>query len=177
MVIKLIYDLGARSFWIHNTGPIGCFPAILTSFPKAERDRYGCATQYNEVVEYFNQKLKEALAQLHIKLPLAAITYVDIYSSKLDLFRNLEKYGFELPLINCCGYGGKYNYTPGVGCGGQTKNIDGEEIFVGCERPSTRVILDGTHFTEAPNKVVFDLISTGAFSDPPIPLNMSCSRN
>ncbi|XP_057428034.1 GDSL esterase/lipase ENOD8-like [Lotus japonicus] len=118
--VKLLYDLGARSFWIHNTGPIGCLPDILTRFPKAERDRYGCATQYNEVAEYFNQNLKEALAQLRGKLPLAAITYVDIYSPKLDLFRNPEKYGFELPLINCCGYGGKYNYSPG-GCGGKNK--------------------------------------------------------
>ncbi|XP_057428033.1 GDSL esterase/lipase ENOD8-like [Lotus japonicus] len=175
--IKLIYDLGARSFWIHNTGPIGCLPAILTNFPKAERDCYGCATQYNEVAEYFNKKLKEALAQLRQELPLAAIAYVDIYSPKLDLFRNHEKYGFEIPLINCCGYGGKYNYTDGVACG-QNIKVDGEEIFVGsCESPSTKVIWDGTHYTEAANKIVFDLISTGAFSDPPIPLNMSCSKN
>jgi hypothetical protein len=46
-----------------------------------------------------------------------------------------------------------------------------------CDNPSVRVDWDGVHYTEAANKFVFDRISTGAFSDPPIPLNMACHRN
>ncbi|KAI5355303.1 hypothetical protein L3X38_008198 [Prunus dulcis] len=72
--IKKIYDLGARSFWIHNTGPIGCLPTILANFP-AQEDEAGCAKSYNEVAQHFNQKLKEATVQLRKALPLAAITY------------------------------------------------------------------------------------------------------
>ncbi|XP_047179460.1 esterase-like [Vigna umbellata] len=174
--IKNIYNLGARSFWIHNTGPVGCLPLILTNFESAERDKYGCAKSYNEVARSFNQNLKEALAHLRKDLPTAAITYVDIYSAKYSLFRDPKKYGFELPLVACCGYGGKYNFSNSVGCGGTIK-VNDNDIFVGsCERPSVRVIWDGIHYTEAANKVVFDQISSGAFTDPPIPLNMACHR-
>jgi len=68
-------------------------PLILANFPSAIKDSYGCAKQYNEVSQYFNQKLKEALSQLRKDLPLAAITYVDIYSPKYSLFQNPKKYG------------------------------------------------------------------------------------
>ena len=82
--------------------------------------------------------------------------------------------GFELPLVACCGYGGMYNDSSSVGCGG-TITVNGSQIFVGsCEHPSVRVNWDGVHYTEAANKFVFDQISTGAFSDPPIPLKMAC---
>lgn len=175
--IKNIYNMGARSFWIHNTGPIGCLPLILANFPSAERDSYDCAKAYNEVAQSFNHNLKEALAQLRTELPLAAITYVDIYSAKYLLFKNPKKYGFELPHVACCGYGGTYNFSQSVGCGG-TIQVNGTNIVVGsCERPSVRVVWDGTHYTEAANKVVFDLISSGAFTDPPIPLKRACKRN
>jgi len=65
----------------------------LANFPSAIKDSYGCAKQYNEVSQYFNLKLKEALAQLRSDLPLAAITYVDVYSPKYSLFQNPKKYG------------------------------------------------------------------------------------
>ncbi|XP_059433932.1 esterase-like isoform X2 [Corylus avellana] len=174
--VKAIYDVGARSFWIHNTGPLGCLPYILTNFLSAQRDSHGCAKPYNDVAQYFNYKLKEAIVQLRIDLPLAAITHVDIYSAKYSLFSESNKHGFEFPLVACCGYGGKYNYSNSVRCGG-TITVNGSQIFVGsCEHPSVRVNWDGFHYTEAANKFVFNQISTGAFSDPPIPLKMACHR-
>ncbi|XP_019455186.1 PREDICTED: esterase-like [Lupinus angustifolius] len=175
--VKNIYNLGARSFWIHNTGPLGCLSLFLTKFPSAEKDEYGCAKANNEVAQYFNQQLKEALAQLRKEFPDAAITYVDIYSAKLSLFQDPKKYGFELPHVACCGYGGEYNFDSGEYCGG-TINVNGTNILVGsCKNPSARILWDGIHYTEAANKVVFDKISTGAFSDPPVPLNMTCHRS
>ena len=76
----------------------------------------------------------------------------------------------------CCGYGGKYNHG-NIMCG-RRGIVNGTEIFVGsCENPSTRISWDGIHYTDAANKVVFDQISSGAFSDPPIPLNEACYRN
>ncbi|KAL6210271.1 hypothetical protein ACLB2K_015504 [Fragaria x ananassa] len=177
--IKKIYDLGARNFWIHNTGPIGCLPYVLVRFPAADKDEAGCAKAYNEVCQHFNQELKQAIVQLRKDLPLAAFTYVDVYSVKYSLFKEPQKYGFELPLVACCGYGGKYNYNSSAGCG-TTITVNGSQIFVGsCKNPSTRVNWDGIHYTEAAAKFVFDKISTGAYSDPPLPLKQAChsSRN
>ncbi|XP_038714985.1 uncharacterized protein LOC120008668 [Tripterygium wilfordii] len=174
--VKNIYKLGGRSFWIHNTGPVGCLPYILANFLSAERDNVGCAKSYNEVAQYFNYKLREAVFQLRNDFQDGAFTYVDIYSAKYSLFKEPKRYGFELPLVACCGYGGQYNYSDSVGCGGTT-TINGTQIFVGsCERPNVRVNWDGIHYTEAAAKFVFDQISTGNLSDPPIPLRMACHR-
>ncbi|KDO80650.1 hypothetical protein CISIN_1g021807mg [Citrus sinensis] len=174
--VKSIYNLGARSFWIHNTGPIGCLPYILANFPSA-KDSAGCAKPYNEVAKNFNLKLKEAVVQLRKDFPSAAFTYVDVYSVKYSLFRNPKRYGFELPTVACCGYGdNEYNYSGTAECG-QLATVNGTQFIVGsCDRPSVRVNWDGIHYTEAAAKFVFDRISTGAFSDPRIPLKMACRR-
>ncbi|PQM37514.1 esterase-like [Prunus yedoensis var. nudiflora] len=175
--IKKIYDFGARSFWIHNTGPIGCLPYVLATYPSAQKDEVGCAKSYNEVAQHFNHKLRVAIVQLRKDLPLATFTYVDVYSVKYSLYKEPKRYGFELPLVACCGYGGKYNFNSSAECGG-TVEVNGSQIFVGsCKRPSARVNWDGIHYTEAAAKFVFDKISTGAFSDPPFPLKQACHRN
>lgn len=59
----------------------------------AQVDKYGCASPYNEVAQYFNLRLKEAIAELRKALPLAAITYVDIYSVKYSLISRAKKLG------------------------------------------------------------------------------------
>lgn len=175
--VKNIYGTGARSFWIHNTGPIGCLPYILGVLPIIEYDSAGCAKPYNEVAQYFNRKLKEAVVKLRKELPLAAFTLVDIYSIKFQLISNPAKYGFELPLVACCAYGNnKYNY--GIAGCGSTVTINGTQVFVGsCKRPSVRVNWDGVHSTDAFANYIFDQIATGKFSDPPITLREACHRN
>ncbi|XVF36909.1 hypothetical protein REPUB_Repub19eG0099400 [Reevesia pubescens] len=171
--IKSIYNLGARSFWVYNIRPIGCFPQILTSFPAAEKDSAGCAKPYNELVQHYNVELKKGLAQLKNEFPPATIVYVDIYSALYSLYTSPAKYGFQLPLVACCGYGGKYNYSRAASCG-ETLSFNGTNIMVGsCKDPSVRVNWDGIHFTEAANKFVFDRVSTGDFCDPPIPLKLA----
>ncbi|KAK4274009.1 hypothetical protein QN277_017303 [Acacia crassicarpa] len=50
-------------------------------------------------------------------------------------------------------------------------------VVVGaCENPSVRVNWDGYHFTEVANRFLFNRISTGAFSDPRLPLSSPCCR-
>ncbi|KAK4282060.1 hypothetical protein QN277_013481 [Acacia crassicarpa] len=176
-VVEYAYDHGGRSFWIHNTGPVGCLPYILDLHPEktTRMDRAGCAAPYNEVAQYFNRQLKAAVLQLREELPLAAITYVDVYSVKYSLISQAKKHGFMEPLRACCGHGGKYNYNKNIGCGGKVK-IHGKEVLVGkpCKDPSVWVNWDGVHYTQAANKWVFEQIVGGSFSDPPIPLNKAC---
>ncbi|KAI7997614.1 GDSL esterase/lipase [Camellia lanceoleosa] len=178
-VIKYIYNQGGRSFWIHNTGPVGCLPYIMDRLPitAGQVDKAGCSGPFNDVAQYFNVKLKETVVRLRMDLPMAAITYIDVYSVKYSLISQATKHGFVHPLQACCGHGGKYNYNKHIGCGGK-KTVHGKEILVGkpCKDPSVMLNWDGVHFTEAANKWIFDQIVDGSFSDPPIPLHMACHR-
>ncbi|KAM7487248.1 hypothetical protein LguiB_024732 [Lonicera macranthoides] len=178
-VVKDIYDQGGRYFWIHNTGPVGCLPYVMDRLPitAGQVDKAGCSSPFNQVAQYFNRGLKEAVVQLRKDLRLAAITYVDVYAVKYALISQAKRHGFEHPLRACCGHGGKYNYNMHVGCGGKIK-VKGKDVLLGkaCKDPSVMINWDGVHFTQAANKWVFDQIVDGSFSDPPIPLKMACHR-
>lgn len=178
-IVKNIYDQGGRSFWIHNTGPVGCLPYVMDRLliTAAQVDEAGCATPFNEVAQYFNWKLKEAVYQLRKELPKAALTYVDIYTLKYDLISHAKRHGFEHPLRACCGHGGKYNFNARLGCGSKIR-VKGKEIMIArsCNDPSVMINWDGVHYTQAANKWVFDRIVDGSYSDPLIPLKMACHR-
>ncbi|MQM23081.1 hypothetical protein Taro_056142 [Colocasia esculenta] len=177
IAIKSVYGGGGRYFWIHNTGPFGCLPYVLERLPvmAAQVDRAGCAAPFNAVARAFNAQLKETVRLLRRDLPLAAFTYVDVYSAKYTLLSQASKYGFKRPLVSCCGHGGKYNYNRNHGCGSKVV-VNGTAAVLGksCDDPSERIIWDGVHYTEAANKWVFDRIADGHFSDPPLPVAMAC---
>ncbi|KAI3516121.1 hypothetical protein L1887_15031 [Cichorium endivia] len=179
-IVKNVYARGGRAFWIHNTGPVGCLPYIMDRYliTTAQVDEYGCAAPYNDVAQYFNKKLKDAVIQLRKILPLAAITYVDVYSVKYSLVAQSEKLGFGDPFLVCCGHGGKYNFNNARRCG-STITVNGKEILIAksCEDPSSLIIWDGIHYTEAANKWIYSQIASGAFSDPPVSLKMACHKN
>ncbi|KAL2950246.1 hypothetical protein AAZX31_20G217600 [Glycine max] len=42
--LKKLYDSGARNFWIHNTGPLGCLPQVVAKFGTnpSKLDELGC---------------------------------------------------------------------------------------------------------------------------------------
>ncbi|OWM89693.1 GDSL esterase/lipase At3g26430-like [Punica granatum] len=178
-IIKYVYGEGGRYFWIHNTGPVGCLPYVMDRIPvlASQIDSAGCASPFNEVAQDFNRGLKKVVDQLRKELPLAAITYVDVYSVKYSLISQPKKHGFTEPLRACCGHGGKYNYNKNHGCGSKiTKG--GHEVLIGksCKDPQHYVNWDGVHFTEAANKQIFDHIVSGLLSDNKTPLRMACHR-
>ncbi|CAL9093960.1 unnamed protein product, partial [Musa textilis] len=178
-VIKAVYGLGGRFFWIHNTGPFGCLPYVLDRYPlrAPEVDHVGCGAPFNEVARLFNLKLKETVMQLRKRFPRAVFTYVDVYTVKYTLISQARTHGFEHPLVACCGHGGKYNFNVHWGCGA-TAVVNHTKVLISksCEDPSKRICWDGYHYTEAANRWVYDQIVKGAFSDPPIPVTMACSE-
>ncbi|ONK71937.1 uncharacterized protein A4U43_C04F13940 [Asparagus officinalis] len=181
-VIKNIYEIGGRNFWIHNTGPLGCLPFFLVrvNLTPTNLDSAGCWIPYNKLAQQFNAKLYNTVIELRREFPLAAFTYVDVYSVKYLLISQAQKYGFEEPLTACCGYGGgKLNVDTRVRCGATGKNVDGTKYLLSnlCKNPLKRVSWDGVHYTEAAAKWVFDRISTGEYSDPPNSLNTVCHIN
>jgi hypothetical protein len=51
----------------------------------AQIDKFGCATPFNEVAQYFNHKLKEIVVKLREELLKATVVYVDVYTVKYTL--------------------------------------------------------------------------------------------
>ncbi|KAE8665017.1 GDSL esterase/lipase [Hibiscus syriacus] len=166
--IEKLYQQGARMFWIHNTGPIGCLPVfVINSPPKPENaDQTGCIKSYNELAQEFNKQLKDMISRLRTKLHGARLTYVDIYSAKYSLISEAHKYGFVDPFINCCGRFGDYH----IECG-KSAVVNGTEIFgASCSDPSKHISWDGIHYTEAANHWILSSIKlmvfkTGPFSE------------
>lgn len=93
--VQSIYGNGGRYFWIHNTGPFGCLPYVLERVPilASQVDKTGCGVPFNEVAQLFNKKLKGTVAQLRDQFPLAAFTYVDVYSVKYSLISQARNHG------------------------------------------------------------------------------------
>ncbi|KAE9601255.1 hypothetical protein Lal_00023777 [Lupinus albus] len=174
------YREGGRSFWIHNTGPLGCLPYMLDGFPElaAQADMFGCSKPLNEMSQYYNLKLKETITRMRKEMPKATFIYVDMYKVKYTLITHAHEYGFEQGIIACCGNGGKYNFNDAARCGA-TKLVDGKKVIIAnsCKYPNVRIIWDGIHYTEAANHWFFKQIVNGSFSDPPIPLNMACNSH
>ncbi|KAL9253657.1 GDSL esterase/lipase-like protein [Drosera capensis] len=170
--IKRLYNAGARNFWIHNTGPLGCLAQNIAKFgtDPSKLDEIGCVIDHNQAAKSFNSQLHQLCQSLRGQYADVNVTYVDIYSIKLDLIANSSQHGFEQPIMVCCGYGGPpLNYDSRVGCGG-TAVINGTTATSkACNDSSKYVNWDGIHYTEAANHFIVSQILTGLYSDPPSP--------
>ncbi|XP_039128114.1 GDSL esterase/lipase At1g54790 [Dioscorea cayenensis subsp. rotundata] len=168
--IRKLYEQGARRFWIHNTGPLGCLPQNIAFFGKdpSKLDELGCVSSHNRAARLLNLQLHALCTKLQAEFSNASITYVDVFSIKFDLIANYSRYGFEHPIAACCGYGGPpLNYDSRVGCG-QTKTLNGNTVSANvCNDTTEYINWDGIHYTEAANLHVSSQILTGKYSDPP----------
>ncbi|KAI9072131.1 hypothetical protein K1719_045908 [Acacia pycnantha] len=174
--VQYLYKEGARTFWIHNTGPIGCLPVAIhsTHNPKPGYvDQNGCVNYQNDMAKEFNEKLNNTVVTLRSQLPDASLTYVDLFSAKYYLISNAKKEGFVDPAKFCCGY---HENGIDIWCGNKG-TVNGTEIFAGsCEDPSSYISWDGVHYTEAANHWIADRIINGSFSVPPIAITHSCHK-
>nr|GME09704.1 GDSL esterase/lipase At1g54790 [Ipomoea batatas] len=169
--IQELYEEGARNFWVHNTGPLGCLAQNIAKFGSdpSKLDGLGCVSAHNEAANLFNLQLHSVCKKLQAQYSDANITYVDIFTIKSNLIANYSTNGFEQPLMACCGVGGPpLNYDSRVACG-QTKVLNGTTVTAGgCNNSSAYINWDGIHYTEAANQYVADQIKTGKYSDPPL---------
>ncbi|EEE54472.1 GDSL esterase/lipase LIP-4 [Oryza sativa Japonica Group] len=166
--IQTLYDNGSRNFWVHGTGALGCLPQKL-SIPRkndSDLDSNGCLKTYNRAAVTFNAALGSLCDQLSTQMKDATIVYTDLFPLKYDLIANRTKYGFDKPLMTCCGYGGPpYNYNITIGC--QDKNAS-------CDDGSKFVSWDGVHLTEAANAIVAKGILSSDYSRPKIKFDQFC---
>ncbi|KAL8171217.1 hypothetical protein V2J09_023021 [Rumex salicifolius] len=165
--VERLYYGGARNLWIHNTGPLGCLAHNIAKFgtSKSMLDEIGCVQTHNQAAKAFNQQLHDHCQKLQGQFTDINITYVDVFSIKLDLIANHSKYGFEEPIMVCCGYGGPpLNYDSRVGCG-EISVLNGTSVSAkGCNESNKYVSWDGTHYTEAANQHVASQILTGNYA-------------
>ncbi|CAL5397370.1 unnamed protein product [Camellia sinensis] len=173
--IKKLYDEGARNFWVHNMGPVGCIAQKIAYYgtdpPKL--DEHGCVSSHNQAAIIFNLQLHELCRKLQSQYTEANITYTDIFTIKFDLIVNYSRYGFKQPIMACCGYGGPpLNYDSQILCG-QTRFFNGSSVTAqACNDSTEYVSWDGCHLTEAANRHISSQILTGKFSDPPFSATM-----
>ncbi|XP_008230502.1 PREDICTED: GDSL esterase/lipase At5g14450-like isoform X1 [Prunus mume] len=177
--VRRIYEQGGRSFWIHNTGPIGCLPVNLfynLNPPPGYLDDHGCVKGQNDIAIEFNRQLKDRVIKLRAELPQAAITYVDVYAAKYGLISSAKtEAGFADPMKVCCGYHVKYDH---VWCGNKGM-VNGSEVYgPSCQTPSSYISWDGVHYTQGANQWVANHILNGSLSsNPPTPITQACHRS
>ncbi|KAL3516151.1 hypothetical protein ACH5RR_023053 [Cinchona calisaya] len=168
--IKKLYDEGARNFWIHNTGPLGCLAQYISKFrtDPSKLDELGCVITHIQAAKFLNLQLYALCKKLQGQYSDANITHVDIFSIKYDLIANYSKYGFKQPIMVCCGLGGPpLNFDNRILCG-QKKVLNGTSVTLKACSDSTKYVnWDGIHYTEAANHFVTSQILTGKYFDPP----------
>ncbi|XP_078164212.1 GDSL esterase/lipase At1g09390-like [Carex rostrata] len=160
---------GGRKIWIYNTGPLGCLPQTLALRKKENStlDSVGCLADYNNAAMAFNALLDQMCHDLRSQYHNLTIVCTDMYVIKYDLFANPTKYGFEHPLMACCGHGGPpYNYRNLMTCGQPTATA--------CPVGTRAVSWDGVHYTEAANEIIASKILSARYSKPSIKLSRLC---
>ncbi|CAL5328433.1 unnamed protein product [Camellia sinensis] len=174
--VQALYRMGARTFWIQNARPIGCFPNSTLSIKNSKLgflDQNGCIKSQNDIAMELNKQIKDKVIKLRTQLADAVLTYVDVYTAEYDLISNAKSQGFTDPMKICCGI---YENGVYVQCG-KKENINGKEVYAGsCENPSTYISWDGIHHTEAANYWIANRIINGSLSDPPIPITRACHK-
>ncbi|GAV67958.1 Lipase_GDSL domain-containing protein, partial [Cephalotus follicularis] len=170
--VNSLYKEGARYFWVHNTGPLGCLPYNVRYYKSnpGNLDRNGCAKPQNEMAWEFNRQLKEKVSHLRAQLPDATLTYVDVYSSKLALISDAKNQGFVDPFNFCCG-----NYGYHINCGKQA-TVNGTVYGNSCGHPWRHISWDGIHYSQAANRWIATQILNGSLSDPPVPVYEACDH-
>ncbi|KAF9595112.1 hypothetical protein IFM89_037046 [Coptis chinensis] len=164
-----LYQHGGKNFWIHNTGPLGCLPQRLATSSQiaTDTDQYGCIQSLNNAAKEYNKGLFGLCEELRSEMKNATIVYTDIYTIKYDLIANSTIYGFENPLMACCGYGGPpYNYNASLTCGTTGCNV--------CKEGSNYISWDGVHYTEAANAIVATKILSTNYSTPQLKFDFFC---
>ncbi|GJM94687.1 hypothetical protein PR202_ga11357 [Eleusine coracana subsp. coracana] len=155
----ILYDNGARKFWIHGTGALGCLPAVAVR-EKGEHDKHGCLVSVNKAAQAFNKKLSDLCDDMRFFLKNSTIVYTDMFAIKYGFVANHTKYGIGWPLMVCCGNGGPpYNMDEGKhGCGDL------------CEPGSKVLSWDGVHFTDFGSGLAAKLAMSGEYSKPRVKL-------
>ncbi|KAF3325284.1 GDSL esterase/lipase [Carex littledalei] len=148
--IKDLIDLGAKTLVVPGIVPFDCTPFYLTMFQSQNKEEYeqktGCIKWLNEFSSYHDKLLQDELHKLRQLYPYATILYADYCGASIGIFESPKQYGFDAPLVACCGGEGPYNFSRLVNCGDAGSRV--------CADPSKYVSFDGFHLTDTANKMI-----------------------
>ncbi|KAK1294250.1 GDSL esterase/lipase LIP-4 [Acorus calamus] len=132
-------------------------------------DPYGCLINFNSATKAFNDGLRSLRDVMQSQLSNATIVYTNVFAIKYNLIVNSSKYGFDNPLMACCGNGGPpYNFNPSAMCGGPGSQA--------CADGSRYASWDGVHYTEAANAIVASRILSANYSTPALKFDYFCNQ-
>ncbi|KAK6928153.1 GDSL lipase/esterase [Dillenia turbinata] len=96
--LEELYTLGGRKFFMFEVGPLGCYPLVIDMV----RPESVCAKDINEMVQYFNTQLGDAVAQLNYRFQDATFYLIQIYDFLFKLVQHPVKYGLREIRVPCC---------------------------------------------------------------------------
>lgn len=156
-VVEILISNGARKFLIINITPLGCCPAVLARF-NTTKDSNGCLEEYNQASFLHGAYLQTEVESLRVSYPNVTFLLMDFYGAYAYVQDHKEAFGFVESLEACCGAGDDYpyNYNPDNECNNNSISI--------CSDPSTYIIWDGVHPTDAFHAQIFNqTFITGSF--------------
>ncbi|XP_022979832.1 acetylajmalan esterase-like [Cucurbita maxima] len=142
---KRVISYGATRVIIPGHFSMGCLPIYLTGFQTNDStayDEFHCLKDFNELANYHNSKLKQAIKLLKKENRNVIITYGDYYNALFWVFRHASLLGFDRTLLHksCCGMGGDYSFNVMQICGFPRVPV--------CSDPDKHISWDGIHLTQ-----------------------------
>ncbi|KAH9297653.1 hypothetical protein KI387_029335, partial [Taxus chinensis] len=162
--LETLIQENGKKFLVPGNLPIGCSPSYLVqpSNSSSDFDDLGCLVKFNEFSQYGNHLLRIMLQDVQRDHPDVSIVYADNYSATMRILRNPQKFGLQKNVLRvCCGFGGKYNYSPPLSC-----NVNATL----CPNPEQYLNWDGVHLTDTGYRAIAHMLINGEFTKPSLKL-------
>lgn len=99
--MQSIYEFGAKYILIVNLPPLGCAPALLTTYYQdsaSNYDGYGCMKNTNRISKYHNTLLEDSVNDLRDTMRDAKLYFADINRVHKEVLRMPSDYGIHFTL-------------------------------------------------------------------------------
>ena len=93
---QVLYQLGARKFFVNNVSPLGCQPLNINKV----KPKTPCVEEVNMRISTYNKLLPGLVADLESSLPESKFILVDLFKLLEDVYASPSSYGEFITLHN-----------------------------------------------------------------------------